>query len=159
MQIHKITFEGTAEEFEAVRPLFAGSPISVSAVDRLREAHDPLSEDVSAADGDISQLTEGVLREALTRRPLSQSQKNAIQAILAAGDEGIVSSDLAQAMELNRSQVAGVMGALGRRIANTRGWPQGAFLFDTWWDEALGQWRYRHFPMVREALTSGAITL
>ncbi len=51
------------------------------------------------------------------------------------------------------------MGAFGRRVANTPGWPRDAHLFDYKWDPDEGQWRYWLPEVVRAALTEGKVKL
>lgn len=167
MRMKLLSFEGTVQEFEEVSHLFTETGMLLSqAVGTASGSAEATSEEPEIKlegkeEGSEKSLeiTERGLRKVLTRRPMSTHQKSVFNAITAAGTNGIISTDLAAETGLTRPQIAGVMGALGRRVANTPGWPKKVFLFDGRWDEEVHEWRYKHWPVVRDMLQSGAVEL
>jgi ribosomal protein L29 len=76
------------------------------------------------------------------------------KALYDAGDEGLPMSGLSEALNRSRDQVAGVLGALGRRINGTPGLEgKGGILVVLDISEAKGgEWHYRMRPCLRQAL-------
>jgi hypothetical protein len=70
---------------------------------------------------------------------------------LRANPKGMTSEELAKAVGIDRGQLAGVLGALGRRVANTSGWPAGAQFIEKIRDES-GRRHYRLPAVVCAAL-------
>lgn len=94
------------------------------------------------------------IRRMLTRRRVAGGQKDLYRVLSAAGDHGMAASDLAEAMERTRDQLAGVLGALGRRINNTEGLEGlgGICVVLDIWEGTNGEWHYRMKPILRQAL-------
>lgn len=113
MRVERLSFTGTAEEFQRVAHLFA---------DRREGA-------AEVADGDNGDATVAFVRHLLTRRRIPHGQLALFKALYAAGDQGLSKADLAAAMNRSEDELHGVMGALGRRINRTAGieqvYPQG----------------------------------
>ena len=61
------------------------------------------------------------VRLMLTRRPVSKGQRQLFIALAKAGDKGMTNTELADALGLSRASLAGLLGALGRRISHTQG--------------------------------------
>lgn len=82
---------------------------------------------------------------------------NYSQLPVVAGDAGQTQDELIEVMgRRDRYDLAGVMGALGRRVNNTPGYGQektpGTGMILTWQQTADGQWRYWLKPQMRQAL-------
>lgn len=93
----------------------------------------------------------------LTRRPVPRGQRQLYKALYDAGDVGLVQDELVEVMgRRDRYDLAGVMGALGRRVNNTPGHGQekmpGMSMVLTWDQTRDGQWRYRLRTGMRIAL-------
>ncbi|MHC4619375.1 MAG: CBS domain-containing protein [Planctomycetota bacterium] len=93
----------------------------------------------------------------LTRRPVPRGQQQLYKALHDAGDVGLAQDELVEVMgRRDRYDLAGVMGALGRRVNNTPGYGQetgyGIGMVLTWEKLPDGQWRYRLRPGMHRAL-------
>lgn len=112
-----IKFEGTAEEFEAVASLFGDStdetppPVGIPTVE-----------------------PQDAIRAVLTRIPISEGQLAVYKAL---ADGRLEYEVFLEETERNNSEMAGVLGALGRRISNTKeiaaaGLPQNCMAMFEW---------------------------
>jgi predicted transcriptional regulator with HTH domain len=146
VQLAKLTFLGTSEEYAAVRHLFEDQPDSTST--RQNAAPSPRRRAGSKA--------EDILR-VLRRAPLLPRHAQLLQ-LLYNKDEAYTSrSALANEMQLTPDQINGVLGSLGRRIGGTAELsfdktersPLNLFLDMT---QESGEWHYRLQPEVRAAL-------
>ena len=92
-------------------------------------------------------------RKALTRLPLSPAQRAVLKALYDAGAEYVTTTEVVRAVGYQSGhQLAGLMGALGRRLANTKGFDENATFFEIRRNEAAAAWEY-HLPAnVRKAL-------
>ena len=99
-------------------------------------------------------VTVGFAREVLTRLPLSPAQRSVNKALYDAGaEEYVTTTELVRALGYGSGhQLAGVMGAFGRRIANTKGFDENATFFEIRWNETAAAWEYRLPANVRRAL-------
>jgi hypothetical protein len=156
MKITRLEFEGTPEEFHKVGPMFGGSGAGVSPqIGTIGAEIDPAKVEAGAN----IKISPEVIERALTRRSLSDNQRQVLKALLKVGDKGLVSEEIADELGITRQQLAGVFGALGRRVASTNGWPTNGFLFDWEWDHERNQWRYFLPNAVREVLQNGRVRL
>lgn len=145
MRIERLTFDGTAEEFQQVAHIFAnrGDGSSAERADGAR--HEGASE-----------ATLTFVRRLLTRRRIANGQLAMFRALYQAGDQGLSRAGLAAATSRTEKQIDGVMGALGRRINHTSGigqvHPEGgtAALLD--WRTVDGEMRYVMRPELRKTL-------
>lgn len=143
MKLNRLSFEGSPEEFSAVGHLFGDAEPKQAVPVEVEAGGDPLT--VAAVD------------KAFNRRPLSDAQKALLRVLYENSEEGILLPDIAKGIGLSAQQVAGVRGALGRRVANTEGWPEGTD-FCTWeWE--VSTWRYWPRPAVVEAISSGKVKI
>ena len=95
----------------------------------------------------------------LTRRPpLSEPLKKALCALEPAHPEWLSSKDLQMTTGYQPAQLAGMLGALGRRVSKTEGYEKGAEFFETSWSEELGSWEYRLTESSLEALRLVGLT-
>ena len=88
----------------------------------------------------------------LTRRPLSPKQRAVITAIYNSHPDGILATELQRQIGYTTSQFAGLMGAFGRRLGNTRGHSGYTWAFDNQWEAEHQCNRYRFPPSMREAI-------
>jgi hypothetical protein len=99
------------------------------------------------------------IRHMLTRIPVTVGQRALYKALYAAGDQGLSSSSLTAALDRSRAQLAGVLGALGRRVNGTEGL-EGKGGTELILEISLlddGDWRYRMRQVLREALEAEGI--
>ncbi|MFC1976568.1 TIGR02391 family protein [Chloroflexota bacterium] len=111
-----------------------------------------LSEGVSKEKDDDVTLDD--VRLMLTRRYIRPGQLALYKALYKAGDEGLSSPELAEAVGRTRQQLAGSLGALGRRIQNTPGLDNGrgiGIVFEITLDKN-GDYHYQMRPILRQAL-------
>lgn len=115
-----------------------------------------LSEGTSRSTGEAK--VEDV-RRMLTRRRIKEGQDEFYQVLYAAGERGMSTSELVEALNKTRAQIAGVLGALGRRINNTEGLEgKGGILAVLDVSELKdGDWHYRMRPILRQALEAEKI--
>ena len=142
-----MVFDGTSEEFNKVAPslgLNAGSEV---------EALNAVSEiSTSAADSEVVYLTTEQVKSVLTRRPLDWAMKLMLRRLYEAGDQRVKSEELREELGFSAPQFRGMMGAFGRRKANTEGIPPNARLFDEEWDFEAHQKTWSLPPFTRKAL-------
>jgi hypothetical protein len=140
MQISKLTFMGTVEEFASVAHLFEETP-------RHRHRGHGAERPPASAEEAIGQV--------LTRMPIPPAQRALYRALYQAGDAGLSATELAAAIRRTEPQLAGVLGALGRRTNRTAGVdpdnpPGVGLMFDV--TEKDGQWHYRMRDETRAVL-------
>ncbi len=74
--------------------------------------------------------------------------------------KGLSTTTLAKELRITRAQLAGVLGAFGRRLSHTEGFPdddERAWLAKREWRD--GERRYVLTPLGRDVLTSGRVKL
>ena len=91
-------------------------------------------------------------RRVLKRRPLSNAQLTALRTLEEAYPEWVTRDELCEATGYTAHQLAGLMGAFGRRMSHTEGYSEGAWIFDTKWRDSAGALDYRLPETVLEAL-------
>ena len=94
------------------------------------------------------------IRRMLTRISIPRGQQALYKALYQAGEQGLSGAELAAAMDRSRSQLAGVLGALGLRINGTEGLG-GKGGIEVVLDVSMaddGGWHYQMRPILREAL-------
>lgn len=146
-------FEGTPEELSQVAKTLQVSALSAGAEISTEES--PVQESAPTSDEEDGGEDEGVTvrfaRRALKRRALSDPLKAVFRRLYEANDwVGI--EELCEVSEYRRPQFAGLMGAFGRRLANTPGHDEDASFFFFEWDDEAEAWKYRLPDTVREAL-------
>jgi len=146
IKVRLVEVEGDPEEVLKVRQLFGAVSEYVERPNGTSESREIPSVGLHNG-GSIS--VDGVLR-VLTRRALHSNIKKVLKVLLQA-PKGVRSEELAKAVGIDRAQLAGVLGAFGRRIANTPGWPVGAHLIEVRRDENDRK-RYHLPSLVRSAL-------
>lgn len=151
--VRVIVIEGSVDEvratMEVIRPLVS-EPRSSS----IEESASEVETDAIDDSGGKRFVTVEFAREVLTRLPLSPAQKAVLKALYDAGaEEYVTTTELVRVLRYDSGhQLAGVMGAFGRRIANTKGFDENATFFEIRWNETAAAWEYRLPATVRKAL-------
>ncbi len=142
MRIRSLEFEGSLQEYEAVRHLFESAPEPAITTDQPPVGNDEYDDVVRV----------------LRRLPIPENHRRLFRVLADAGEAGLTRADLRTALEMNDGELNGILGALGRRINGTHGLTfnkgQGiplALFLDSWKDQT-SEWHYRLRPPVRQAL-------
>ena len=93
--------------------------------------------------GDREFVSEKVAYRTLKRRPLSEHQKALFATLRQNHPDWTSATDLQKATKYNPNQLAGLLGALGKRVASTEGYIKGSVLLDYKWDYENDCWLYR----------------
>ena len=143
--------EGTVEEIiQVIKEVEQASATLVTP--SLEEALDSNAPPHSTGGTKIPVTTE-FARRALARLPLSRATKAVLKALYDAHSEYVTTISLLEVADYESGhQLAGLMGAFGRRLANTPGFDPQAWFFDYQWNDDEGAWEYRLPDTVREAL-------
>lgn len=88
-------------------------------------------------------VSEEVAKRAFTRRPLSTQQTIVVKTLADAFPNWVLATDLHKATRFSPAQLAGLLGAFGRRVSHTKGYVQGSWLFDADWDYGNNCYNYR----------------
>ena len=131
---------------------------------RLSERTVPAGQDSSApeqtdeAEDKTIVVTAAFARHVLTRLPLSRAMKKVLRALLDAHPDWLPPPALHRAAGYSKpAQFRGLMGAFGKRMANTEGYDPEAHFFEYRWNEDENVWECRLPDTVREALTLEAL--
>ena len=152
MEMH-IRIEGTSAELsEVLRALPGTAMVHTAAVELTDKVVD--SSTTSESSEEASRfVTIRFARLALTRIPLSKAMKRVLRALHEAEEKWLPQAMLQDVAGYSRpKQLAGLMGAFGKRLANTEGFDPGAWFFEYDWDEEEEIWNYRLPETVRKAL-------
>ena len=146
-----IRVEGTAAEINDVLRALPGAATVHTAAVELTDAGEQAIPSPETPEPESRFVTTRVARRVLTRLKLSTHMKNVLKALYEAPDWLSIAT-LRDAAKYNPAQFAGLMGAFGRRLANTKGYAPGTVFFEYVWgdDETLN---YRLPDTVRRALT------
>lgn len=148
-----IVIEGSVDDvratLEVIQPLVS-EPGSLS----IEESIAQVGSEVMDNSGGKRFVTVEFARRALTRLPLSAAQRTVLRTLYDAGaGEYVTTTELVRTLGYRSGhQLAGVMGAFGRRIANTRGFDENATFFEWQLNEDAAAWEYRLPANVRKAL-------
>lgn len=149
VKVRIVEVEGDPEEVMRVSALFRGTSERVRGEEPSPNASEPAQN--PATNG--RPVTVDLVLRVLTRRELHANIKKALRA-LQRSQKGMTSEEIAKAVGIDRGQLAGVFGAFGRRVANTKGWPAGAAIIDERRDDK-GRRVYYLAPVVQNALEKG----
>ena len=148
-----IRIEGTTAEIsDVLRALPEGARLHTVAVE-LTNAEAQATTRSEATEPESRFVTTRFARRVLTRLPLSTHMKNVLRELYEAHPDWLSQATLRDAAGYKPSQYAGMMGAFGRRIANTEGYDSETRFFEWEWDDVEKTWYYRLPDTVREALT------
>ena len=142
--------EGTVEEIREVIPMLqtftSGTTIFAPQSDDPKPASGPQQS------GERKPVTVEFALRALTRRPLSKPQRKVLKALYDAHPKHLTSPALQEVAGYQSShQLAGLMGAFGRRLSNTAGFDENAVFFEWRQDDKTGIWEYRLADTVLQA--------
>lgn len=142
-----ILFEGTAAEFKEIAPkLSLGALSEVDALNEVTEVGP------TAEPSEVVYLTAEQVKRVLGRRPLDWAMKLMLRRLYEAGEQRVKSEELREELGFSAPQFRGMMGAFGRRKANTDGIPPHGRLFDEEWDFEANQKTWSLPPSTRQAV-------
>ena len=139
-------FEGTPQEFTDVAPMMGLKPTD-------KPANNGKTEEIATQlSTPADDLTVEQVKAVLERRPLAEPVKAMLKLLYEAGEKRISSDTLKEALGYNAHEFRGMLGAFGRRRANTEGIPEGVKLLDEHWDHELRQKTWSLPANARKAL-------
>jgi hypothetical protein len=104
-------------------------------------------------DREAAPMPRAFAQRVLNRIPLAPTQKILMKEVLKSGSNGISGKDLLAKLNYTQAQFRGMMGAFGRRVANTSGFSEDFDSFFSWeWNEAESTYRYWFEGDVEEAV-------
>lgn len=144
------TLEGAPEElasFYKASDITAPLANLASSAPTMPEA---TTEQLEAISGERRYIDSDTARRVLTRLPLSAEMKIVLKRCYQARPGKASAAELQQATGYNPRQLAGLMGAFGRRCVNTAGYPKNFHFFD--WERDDHGWTYGFPQSVCDAL-------
>lgn len=146
-----IFLEGSAEEIsEALKRMGVSSALGAVVTPQAAPAEPERGG--TQDDAESGHVPLRVARKAITRRHMYPLQQKMLELIYNAGEGGILASDLQDELDYEPAQFRGLMGAFGRRVANTPGYADGDWFFDQEWQTGEQCYRYRLAGDPREAV-------
>ena len=147
-----IILEGAAEEIiQIINTLQQSTDLQVTGVPQEPQAEPPETKSQGVETEKF--VSKEFARQVLLRRQLSSPFKAVLQALFAAGPKYLTTTELITvAGYSNGHQFAGLMGAFGRRKANTPGNEKESYFFEYRWKADTAEWEYRLPDSVREVL-------
>ena len=152
MNLH-IRVEGTAAEISDVLRALPGAATVHTAAVELTDAGVQATTSSETPEPKSRFVTTRFARRVLKRLPLSKPMMNTLRALFEAYPDWLSQATLQDAAKYKPSRYAGMMGAFGRRIANTEGYDSETEFFEWKWDDDERTWYCRLPDTVREALT------
>ena len=149
MNIHIRIEGGTPAEISDVLQALPGTAMVHTAAVELT---DEVVESSTSPEEATRFVTIRFARRALKRLKLSKPMRKVLRALYKAETEWLPLAMLQDVAGYSPAQFAGLMGAFGRRLANTEGYDSDAAFFEYDWDEDGETWNYRLPETVREAL-------
>ena len=158
MKLYAFVCEGTTDEVQdfAQRILSTdtGHTLSVAVPEKVRPAKGVTMRS-NSPDSPGKFVTTEFARRVLMRRPSpSQPLQAVLTALAEASPKWLPRSELRRVVadDYTPQQLAGLMGAFGRRMSHTEGYDEEAHFFDYQWSEEKEDWVYRLPESVLEAL-------
>jgi hypothetical protein len=152
----KITvFEGSPTELAEAFPDFFRDSKKILSENSFSEApKSPRAEINSIPTSAESRVyvSKTIAQDFFRRRPLNEKQRAVFTTVLSGHPAPVPSTILLEKTGYSSSQFAGLMGALGRRLANTDGFVNPMQIFILEWDHVKWCQTYRLPETVREAL-------
>ena len=152
MNLH-IRVEGTAAEISDVLRNLPGAAAAQTAAVELTDEVVAAATSSETPEAEFRYVTTRFARRALVRIKLSKPMRKLLRALYKAHPNWLSQATMREASGYEPAQYAGLMGAFGRRLANTDGYDSEAYFFDVKWDDDQEEWVYRLPDSVREALT------
>ena len=151
MNVH-LRLEGTSTEVNDVLQALPGvTELRIAAVELTDEVVSSETPSESAG-SDSRVVTTRFVRHALTRLRLSPPMKRVLTALYEAHPDWLSLPTLHSIADYTPAQFAGLMGAFGRRLANTEGYDSDLTFFEYRWNEDEEVWDYRLPKTVCDAL-------
>lgn len=97
-------------------------------------------------------MTEEFAFRVLKRRPLSAQTTVILSLLLKQYPNWTPATDLMKAVNYTPSQLAGTLGALGKRVSGTEGYDGNSRFFDNEWDYDIDCYKYRLVPGAASAV-------
>ena len=151
MNIH-VRMEGTEEEIKEVLRALPGAAMLHTTAVELTDETVPSATSSESAESEARVVTTRFARRALTRLGLSPPMRKVLAALNEAHPGWLSLPTLHGIASYKPAQFAGLMGAFGRRVANTEGYDSGLLFFESKWNENEETWDYRLPDTVCEAL-------
>ena len=128
----EVEVDGTVDEVAAL-------------IQQLRGDMSPDGKAVDSASPDEPNkfISEEVAFRAFRRRPLSKQQELVVQTMIRNHPGWSTAAELQAATKYSPSQLAGLLGAFGKRVYATEGYKKGRWFLDQEWDYENGANKYR----------------
>ncbi|MDP9056321.1 MAG: hypothetical protein M3N34_03155 [Pseudomonadota bacterium] len=122
-----------------------GTPEEILTFSRMIEnaATPPAVPPLNKAAGDERFVSEEVAFKVIKRRPLSPGQSTVLALLLRNSGTWTTAKDLQKATKYEPSQLAGLLGAFGKRVSSTDGYVEGTAFFEVEWDYEKDCHKYR----------------
>lgn len=146
-----------------VRPdgsVIEGSPDELAQYEALARIHNAgISESATekSTEVDWEFVSSDVGFRALTRIKLGKETKAVLTCLYAAGEKWTSAKELQRLIDYTPPQFAGLMGAFGRRVANTMGYVRDSSFFQYEWDGNQSCYLYRLPPSSRAAVEKARV--
>ncbi|MGO7360987.1 hypothetical protein [Rhizobium leguminosarum] len=143
----KVTLiEGTPEEILSVMPhlRMTGTVVTTAEVKSAPEDRNN--------SGEKTYIDTRVARKVLTRRGLKDQQIAVLKLLYKAHPKRVLATDVQKAIKYTPAQLAGLMGAFGRRLSHTEGYISGDWFFVQEWNQAAHCYEYGLPESIRQAL-------
>ena len=105
-----------------------------------------------APPGSKSPMEEDFAFRVLKRRPLSREQTAVLSLLRQNHPDWTTAFDLQKETKYKANQLAGLLGAFGKRVAATEGHQKGQYFFEVVWDYDLDCYKYRLVDAARSAV-------
>ena len=152
----KLTFEGSPSDIQKVlRQVLEATNTEENEAYNVSTA---LSEElgsnaeIDAIAGDGDPVSVETARHYFERRPISDEQKIVFIKLYEAQGEAVPTSDLKDALEYTGSQMRGLLGSLGKRRKETKGYQKGQIVLEKRWDAERAENFYKLPNTVRQAM-------
>ena len=147
-----IRMEGTAEEIGiALKALSYKGALNTTALE-LNSSVTPAAAEPETADIEEAFVSTEFAKRALQRLPLSRPMKRVLAELHKTHPGSLSTQELHDVARYKPAQFAGLMGAFGRRLANTNGYDGEKEFFDWHWNEDNDAWDCRLPSSVCKAL-------
>ncbi len=103
------------------------------------------------------QISVRVAKLALARRPLSPQVKAVLKLLSEAYPQLVPASRLKEVTGYSGAQLAGLLGAFGRRLVNTRGFVEGTDFWRYSFDHSNNTWHYGLWENSKEAVNQAGL--
>ena len=149
----QIRIEGTSEEVSNVLRALPGTvTLGTAAVELSNDVAELESGGQETAGHESNYVSLPFARHVLTRLGLLRRMRAVLAALHEAHPGWVILPKLHEITEYTPAQFAGLLGAFGRRIANTEGYDESLSFIQRRWNDEEGTWEYRIPKSVCDAL-------